>query len=517
MANDMHLPLSVPNLWYQAALHYDDVNIRGITLPGFPLIIAGSNGSIAWGFTNAQADVLDLIVLTKHPQDDQHYKTPTGWQAIEIRTEIIKVKNEKDHVIKIRRTIWGPVSPKLLMGKEVAIQWTAFYPEAVDLDLVNLTEIRDLDAAISLFNQAGMPVLNVMLADNKGHIAWTLTGKIPHRINFDGSTSLAWGSGDIGWRGFVPADSYPQVINPPSGIMATANNRVLPLQHPFKYGHDFANSYRAARITKKLEAGDNFTVASMHALQLDTKSDFFVFYQQLALSVLSQQATSANPVLAKAKIAIASWDGFANANSIGFGLLVEFRQRLANTIFSSYVQQCRELDENFKYRWLKMDTPLRLLLANKLPDTLPGNEVFESWNDLILTTLTQVAENIEHRFPDTSLAELTWGEMKSFQLKHPFSHGNHWFSAILDMPEKPLSGCTYCIRVAKNDFAASMRFVVSPGDEDNMIQVLPTGQSGHPFSANYSDKFDAWVTGMVMKKKPRSESRRLTLIPAQNL
>jgi penicillin G amidase len=516
LANDMHLPLSVPNLWYQAALQYDDVNIRGITLPGLPLVIAGSNGYIAWGFTNAQADVLDLVILNKHPLNHQQYKTSTGWRTIETKTERIKVKNAPDHVIKTRRTIWGPVSPKLLMDQEVAIKWTAFYPEAVNLDLVNIAEIRDLSAAVKLFNHAGLPVLNVMLADNKGHIAWTLTGKIPLRNNFDGSTSLSWGEDGLGWQGFVAADVYPRVIDPPSGFLATANNRVLPLQFPFGYGHDFGNSYRAARIMQQLEKDKNFTVDAMYALQLNTKSDFYNFYQQLALSVLSAQVIRNDPGLAKAKIALESWDGFANPDSVGFGLLVKFRQRLADIIFSAYVQQCRKRDKNFHYRWLKMDTPLRQLLANKLPETLPNNADFKNWDTLILTALTQVVKDINQRFPETSLTELEWGQMQSFQLQHPFSKGNHWLSPLLNMPDKPLAGCIYCIRVAKKDFAASMRFVVTPGDEDNMILVLPTGQSGHPLSTHYRDQYDAWVTGRKLKKNPRSASRKLKLVPKLN-
>ena len=180
------------------------------------------------------------------------------------------------------------------------------------------------------------------------------------------------------------------------------------------------------------------------------------------------------------------------------------------------MQQCKAVDENFKYRWWKIDTPLRLLLTYKIPDTLPGSQKISSWNDLILQVLKKTAKNIQQRFPEKSVSLLSWGDMHSFQLQHPFSHAFPWLGFFLNMPQQPLAGCTYCVRVATADFGASMRLVVSPGHEDKMILVTPTGQSGHPLSAHYQDKYPHWVNGIKMPQVPDSASSTLVFKPEIN-
>ena len=513
LANDMHLHLSVPNIWYQASLQYQDVSIKGIILPGMPLVVAGSNGHIAWGYTNSQADVLDLVILNKQPGDDQLYKTEQGWKQIETSEEVVKVKDEEDHIVVVRNTVWGPVSPRLLMGEEVAVQWNAFYPEAVNLDLAKMDRTNRMEDALTLFNNAGLPVMNVIMADNNGNIAWTLTGRIPDRVGFDGSTSVSWANGEKSWAGFVSPTAYPRINNPSSGFLMTANNRVLPGKHPFKYGRNFGNSYRAYRIAELLEQGEDLSVDTMHRMQLDTKTNFYRFYQHLLLSVLSREGSKLDSYLDNIRNAVESWDGFADAKSTGFGILVEFRRRLADTIFSSYIQECKRQDANFRYQWFEMDTPLRALLSQQIPESLPDHLHYDSWNDLILDALAQVAENLEVRFPGVNPEQLEWGQMEIFQLKHPFSRAYSWLGYFLDLPEQPLSGCVHCVRVSKRDFAASMRMVVSPGHEDEMILVEPTGQSGHPFSRHYKDKFFYWVNGITMKEDDGGSDDTLTLLP----
>ena len=495
IANDMHLPLAVPNLWYQATLNYEGISLSGISMPGLPLIIAGSNQHVAWGFTNARADTLDLVTLSINPDNKNQYQTPSGWQDFQSHTEVIKVKGEQDTIINIRQTQWGPVSPKPLLGKQVAMQWTIFNHDAVDLALAHIDQVQTLAAAITLFNQAGMPPLNVTLADNQGHIAWTLTGKLPRRIGFNGATSISRVSGNRFWDGLMPASLYPQVIDPPSGIVMTANNQVVAQQDNFPIGHNFAHGFRAYRIQELLQSQQTVDENYLHQMQLDTQAKFFDFYQQLALSTLLDKQTATDPFLHELKSALQNWDGHANADSVGFGLLTEYRQTLADTIFSSYLQQCKAVDKNYKYRWMKMDTPLRLLLSYKIPETLPGSQKFSSWNDLLLQTLIETAKNIQQRFPEKKLSRLSWGEMHNIHLQHPFSRAFPWLDFLLDMPQQPLNGCVFCIRVASSHFGASMRLVVSPGHEDNRILVTPTGQSGHPLSAHYQDKYPYWVKG----------------------
>lgn len=514
MANDMHLPLAVPNLWYQVKLKYAGISLSGLSLPGLPLITAGSNQHIAWGFTNAKADVLDLVSLTINPENKQQYQTLTGWQNFKVHSETIIVKGDPDANIEIRQTQWGPVSPTSLLGKPVAIQWTIFHPEAVNLLLTEIDHVQTLDAAIALFNQAGLPPLNVTLADNKGHIAWTLTGKFPRRTNFNGATSLTREQVKFSWNGLRPAKEYPQVIDPPSGILMTANNQVITQHNDFLIGHNFANGFRAYRIAELLKSQQMMDEDYLHQMQLDTQSEFFEFYRQLAVSTLTDSITAKEPLLQEAKLALENWDGYANADSIGYGLLVEYRHALADFIFSSYLQQCKTIDGNFKYRWRKMDTPLRILLTYKIPETLPGNKQFSSWDDMLVQKLKQTANNIQQRFPQKKVSLLSWGEMHKVELQHPFSHAFPWLAPFLNMPQQPLTGCSYCVRVASAHFGASMRLVVSPGHDDKEILVTPTGQSGQPFSNHYKDKYPFWVNGKKIPHTPNSENSIMVLKPS---
>ena len=162
-----------------------------------------------------------------------------------------------------------------------------------------------------------------------------------------------------------------------------------------------------------------------------------------------------------------------------------------------------------------MDTPLRLLLSYKIPDTLPGSTKFSSWNDLVLQALKKSAKNIQQRFPEKRLSQLSWGEMHKFQLQHPFSRAFPWLGFLLNMPQQPLNGCAFCVRVASANFGASMRLVVSPGHEDKMILVSPTGQSGHPLSNHYEDQYPYWINGKKMRHNAKPDST-LILKPKTN-
>ncbi len=510
LANDMHLPLSVPGIWYQAELHYQKVKIKGITLPGLPLIIAGSNASIAWGFTNAQADVLDLVELSINPDNDDQYLTSEGWQDFQQTTETINIKDSPDHKLTIKKTLWGPVLTKLLMGKRVAAQWSIYQPGAVNLDLMAMDKIDNLDDAIELFNQAGLPALNVMLADDKGQIAWTLTGKIPKRVNFNGSVSVPRSQGDFYWDGFIEASDYPRVINPVSGFLMTANNRVLAKGQQIKYGQNFANSYRAYRIKQGIQKQEHLTAQQMYQLQLDTRTQFYDFYRQLALSVLTEQVLNDVPELQDIRQTLENWKGHADSHSVGFGLLVKFRESLADTLFSYYLQAAKAADKSFRYQWYNQDSALRSLLTAKIVETLPGK--YQHWDQFILAMLRQVAEQILQS-SGAKLSTLTWGEMAVVNIQHPFGGMHSWAAKLLNMPIRPQSGCRFCVRVANSNFSASMRMVVSPGHEEQMILVESTGQSGNPLSAHYADKYDGWVKGLIPEQTPDDKHMAITLIP----
>ncbi|NOU23707.1 MAG: penicillin acylase family protein [Methyloglobulus sp.] len=513
LANDMHLGISVPNLWYRCEMNYGSVHVAGVTLPGTPVFVAGSNGHIAWGSTNLTGDFLDLVSLEVNPENPDEYKVADKWQRFEHNRESIRAKDAEIHILDVRQTIWGPVAKDPLLGKPVAIHWTALDDEVVDIRLMDLEQTETLDKAVEIANRIGGPQLNFLLADNSGHIAWTIMGRIPIRKGIDGSVSRSWADGTIGWDGYVDAQRLPREINPPGGILVSANNRRLGKEYPYVIGHEFVNGYRAYRITQQLKQMQEINEWSMFELQLDTENEFYAYYQKLALTVLSPKAIQQHPELQELREHLLAWNGRADTDSLGLALLELFRENLAETVFSPFLEASRKIDKNFRYSWLYIDTPLQAMLTEKIPGLLPDPDKYRNWDDFILAQLKQSAKQLKEAYPDTNLSELTWGKINTAQFAHPFSAAMPFLSLFLDMPKDQLAGCGGCVRAAGPDFGASERLVVSPAHLDEGILHMPGGQSAHPLSPNYQDQQSYWVQGLPIELLAGTPKHTLVLKP----
>ncbi len=512
LANDMHLGLTVPNLWYRAIIRYDDIELSGILIPGLPLLIAGTNNKIAWGHTNALADVVDLVTLEINPDSSSEYLSPDGWKSFEIRKETIAIKDVDAREIEIKNTIWGPVDSKTLLGKPVAVRWTALQPGAVNMEMLYLDKAETLQQAIGIFNRAGIPPTNIMLADDRGRIAWTYAGKYPLRHGFDGSVSRSWSTGDIGWNSYINPKELPKIIDPPSGFLVTANNRMLGSRYPYAIGHNYAYSYRAFRISQRLKSMKYIEETDFLKLQLDTNTEFYEFYRNLALSVLTDNALDKNPELRDVRQVLEQWNGKADANSKGLPVLVEFRKRLAYHVITPYLGACREREPSFSYRWYKMETPLRRLLTEKIPAIL-ANRQYRNWDELIVENLKQSVSNLKAQFGVASITDLQWGSANKLAISHPFSRVAPILSRFLDMPVREMGGCSYCVKVIGKKYGATERMVISPGKSEEGILHMPTGQSGHPLSRHYDDQQHYWDRGLPLPFNPGPSKNTMYFIP----
>lgn len=512
LANDMHLPLRVPNIWYRATLKYNGNLITGVTLPGLPIIVAGTNNHIAWGYTNAYVDLIDLIRLEINPLNSDQYQTPDGWENFQHIEETIHIKDGGKRTTQVRYTRWGPVSPRELLGSSVAVKWTALDPNAVNLGLLHLHDTRTLEQAITVMNQAGGPPQNAMLADATGRIAWTLMGQLPKRRGLNGATSQFWSDGKIGWEGYLSPQDLPRVIDPPSGVLATANNRTIGKQYPYQLGHGYQVGFRAWHINQRLKEMDSITEDDMLRLQLDTQTRFYRFYQNLALKALDQAQPADNPSQQVLRNYLSNWDGKAAITSKGFPVLFEFRKALTAAILPNFYEPCLQTQPDFKFSWSQKETPIRQLLDAKLPSTLPDADHYQSWNQLILEVLEQTVTTLKETHDVETLDQLTWGQVNSTINAHPFTRKLPLLSNLLDMPEQPLAGCPYCIRVVYGLFGASERMAVSPGHLEQAIMHMPTGQSGHPLSNHYADQQPFWVEGKPMPLLSNTVTKRFELV-----
>lgn len=512
VANDMHLGLGVPNVWYRADLRYQNRHVFGVTLPGAPAIVVGANDDVAWGFTNATADLLDLIRLEVNPDQPDKYRTPQGWQAFESHDETLHVKGAADIHITLQSTQWGPVSDQPLLGTPVAVKWTALEPRAVDLALLDMDNVQSVLQAMSVLNQAGGPPQNVVIADKQGHIGWTYMGHFPKRIGFDGLTSHSWADGAVGWQGFLLPDQLPRLLDPAEGFIVTANNRTLGSDYPHVLGHNWALGYRAFRIAELLRDRENLTEQDLLAMQLDTRNQVLDFYQHLGLQALSRQ-TDISADLQDIRSLLQAWDGHMRTTSIGAAFLNAFRQHLATEVFAKIVAVCRQQDADFHYSWREMETPLRQLLSERPPGVLDAR-YRDDWQSMILHTLRKTRQELQKQFPDTSLDRLSWGKTHPVAVQHPISKALPILSPLLDMPRFESDGCAnLCVKVMDMAHGASQRLVVSPAHPEQGIFHMPGGQSGHPLSAHYRDQQPFWQNGIASAFSATGKTMVLNFVP----
>jgi len=445
------------------------------------------------------------------PADSGRYRTPEGYALFGERLETLPVRGEPARKLTVRTTQWGPLLPHPLLGKPVALRWTALDPEATDLLFINLDNVNSVGEALALFNRAGGPPLNALIADTQGNIGWTLSGKIPKRFGLDGSVSLSWADGARGWNGYVAAAEYPRIVNPPSAYIVNANQRMTDASYPYVIGHYFDNGYRAARISERLQSAMNLNERDLFSLQLDTRTEFFRYYQQLALSLLEK---TDDPAEQRLKRHLASWDGFAETDSSGLAMIAEFRQLLLDNVVGAYLDACRKLDPEFSFDWAAIDEPLQQLLEARRPELLPNRQKNQNWDALLHGLLLTAEHNVLIRYQKTEPDALNWGIANSASISHPFSGVFPFLHPLLDMPKQALAGCVYCVRWNAKGGGASERLAVSPGHEIEGILHMPGGQSGHPLSPHYHDQQQAWAEGKPLPLLTGTAVNRLTFQPS---
>jgi penicillin amidase len=511
LANDMHLALNAPNIWYRAELRYPGGELSGFTLPGVPLLIAGSNGRVAWGFTSIDGDHADLVSLEVDPADPGRYRTPAGYARFGQRRETIQVRGGPAQTVEVATTVWGPVLERPLLGRRVAARWTALDPESTDLTFLDLDRVATVDEALSLFNRAGSPPLNALAADASGNIGWTYAGRIPRRYGLDGAVSQSWADGKRGWDGYVPPEAFPRRVNPPSGFIVNANQRMVDGRYPYPLGSFFENGYRAYRIGERLGPMQNLTERDLLDVQLDSRTEFYRYYQQLALSLLESGTGPAGLDLQRQ---LARWDGRAETESLGFAVLAEFRKLLLGRVLGAYLAACRGLEPDFSFEGYAADEPLRQILHEKPPELLPDGKRHADWDGFLRTLLLEAAGNVSQRYPKAPAEGVAWGRANRVSIAHPFSAGFPALRDWLDMPAEPLPGCDHCVRWSGEGGGATERLVVSPGHEIEGIFEMPTGQSGHPLSAHYRDQQADWVEGKAAPFLAGPPRQRMAFLPA---
>ena len=518
VSNDMHLGLQAPNIYYQARLVVagdKPRDVAGVTLPGAPFVVAGSNTKMAWGYTNSYGDWSDAVILRPGTIPDT-YKTPAGDLLFSEFKERINVKNADPVDITIRETIWGPVDESVdYPDGEIAISWIAHNIDAANLRLIDLEYADSVSAALDIANTMGMPPQNFVVGDASGNVAWTITGKIPKRGDFDPMLPADW-SESGGWSGWVAAEDYPRIVNPEGGRIWSANARVADgpaLDIIGDGGYDLGA--RARQIRDRLFATDTFTPADMLAIQIDDRALFLARWRDLLVDVLDNDTIAGDAQLAEYRRLAEQWIPRAAPESVGYRLVRAFRLEVQARVFHALMAPVRDAyGDDVKLRISnQFEAPLWSLVTEQPTHLLPAN--YDSWRELMVAAVQENIRYFEENF-EGSLANRTWGERNMAAIQHPLSRALPVLAEFLDMPREPLAGDVDLPKAQGPDFGASERFSVSPGDEANSLMHMPTGQSGHPLSDYYRRGHEDWVRGQPSPFLPGTTQHKLILLPATN-
>jgi len=521
LANDMHLGISVPNTWYRASLAWPALEgerrVSGVMLPGAPFVVAGSNGRVAWGFTNSQGDWADLVLLEPVAGETDAYLTPEGPRKLERARETIRVKGGKEETLEILSTIWGPVVDEDHRGRRRALSWVPLLPGGLNAALFRMESVDGLDEAMSLAPEVGLPHQNLLVADSAGRIGWTIIGRIPGRVGFDGRVPASWADGTRQWDGWLKPSEQPRIVDPPAGRLWTANARVADGEKLARIGFGgYDLGARARQIRDDLHGVEKGTEADMLRIQLDDRAVFLSRWRELLLATLTAEAVGKDPRRAEMRRLVEQWGERAATDSVGYRLVRALRRRVAEQVFGVLLAPCHEADERFDYlgsqpnRGLRQwEGPLWALLTERPPHLLDPRHA--SWDAQLLAAADAVLDEMTK--DGRRLGSRTWGERNTVLIQHPISRVAPALAGWLDMPRQPLPGDSDMPRFQSAKAGASERLAVSPGREERGYFHMPCGQSGHPLSPHYADGHAAWTAGEPTAFLPGPAAHVLTLEP----
>jgi penicillin G amidase len=531
LANDPHLGLSAPPVWYFAHLHAPGIDVIGASLPGVPGIILGRNERIAWAFTNTGPDVQDLYL--EKIDASGHYLTPEGARPFTVLTETIKVKGAADERLTVRVSRHGPVISDVLpqaleavpRGHALAFAWTALAEDDLTAQFgLKVMRATDWTSFLEAARDFHAPQQNMLYADVAGNIGFIAAGRVPVRKPANDLKGLAPAPGwdaRYDWAGFIPFTELPRSYNPASSEILTANHKIVPPGYAHYLTSEWEPPYRARRIAALLDAERTHSVASFARMQGDVVS--------LAARDLLPKFLAAKPKTEEARRALqalSAWDGTMAADRAEPLILVAWWRALARALYAD------ELGDAFARNW----SPRATFVANVLDDR-DGQSRWcddvrtkrvESCDEILSASLEEALADLRRRY-GTDPARWKWGEAHPAHHAHrPFSR-IPWLAAIFDI-SVPSAGDAYTINVGRSDFdnpaepfasrhAPSLRAIYDLADPQASLFIHSGGQSGNPLSSHYRSFTAAWARGEyipMITERQRLENagvQRLVLVP----
>ena len=510
LANDTHLELSVPPIWYQIHLTAPSFNAKGFTLPGAPLIVVGHNDHIAWGFTNNGADVQDLYIETFNPAAPEQYKVNSKWQQAQVIDEVIHVKNAPDDPLKVVITRHGPIVHEEA-GKFYALKWTALEPGGLGNTYNLMSKANNWHEFREVMKRVWGPAQNAVYADIDGNIGYLMAARVPIRKKGHGEVPVPGDTDDYEWTGYIPFDQLPKALNPDDGIIVTANARVVGPDYKPYLTDRWEEPYRTARIHDLLDDKSNLRPVDMLKVEADTFSypEMFIADQLVAAA---KKVQPKDPRAQKLVSDARDWNGIADADSPIVSFLVAARRAALQLILQPVLAEDTAL-----YQW-RSTAFLQKVLTDHPAKWLPS--AYKTYDELLADAADRAVSTLEQQTGSQRISAWEWENLDSLDMLHPLGRSGV-LKFFLSITGKPQSGTGYSIRAATKNHGPSMRFIADPANWDDSIMLLPAGQSGQLGSGHYSDQFSYWYEAKPISAPfsdsatSRTRKHTLTLTPSQ--
>jgi penicillin amidase len=516
VASDMHLGQRVPATWYHVRLRTTGtaaepgLDLNGVTLPGAPPLVAGSNGHIAWGFTNSYGDWLNVELVPCMSVGENELHTASATVALSTERETIRVHGGPAVIIEVKS---GPEGVLLQADPNRQTCWFAAWlaqlPAATNMNILALEQAGSVDEALALAPGIGIPHQNFVVGDREGHIGWTIFGRIPTDIGAERS------NGHSPW---TTVENHPRIVDPTAGLIWTANARVTADEREetaiggdlASLGAEYDLGARAQQIRDDLLAlKAPATPADMLRIQLDDRAVFLTRWKDLLLGLIDADSVRGHPQRAEFRQLLESWQGRADVDSVAYRLVRAYHDRTQDAVWEMMARALKLPSDDQRMLPMQFEAPLWQLVHGQPLHMLAAD--YPNWREFLLAQLDATATELEKSCG--RLEHCTWGSRKVVHIQHPVSRGLPFLSPLLDMPALQLSGDHDMPRVQDGAFGASERFAVSPGHEDQGYFHMPGGQSGHPLSPYYRAGFLEWAHGQPLPFLPGTAEHTLTLQP----
>jgi penicillin amidase len=521
LAGDPHLPPSMPGIWYQVGLKRGGRFARGASLPGMPGLYMGQNNDVCWSFTNVMADVEDLFI---ERVDGDRYLFEGEWLPVERRREEISVRGQADpEVLDVRVTHHGPIVNEALGADEaepLALRWATLDRPTAFMGMYELPDISSGPDLVAKLEGHTSPASNLVWADRHGSIGYKLIGRLPIRRGGCPDLPKPGWTGEFEWEGAVPYEELPEVTDPHSGFLVTANNKIVGDDYPHHITSDWLDGFRARRIEELLRATDEHDIDGFEAMQSDNLSipGLEAARRLGRLSPSGQRELSAIERLR-------SWDGRLDPESIAGTIYQAFLLRLAREVARAAIGD-RDLSE----RWLDradngftphVTSPWRwhshlMGLWEEGDEELIGRP----WDELVLESLSGALDDLSDRFgPDPEAWR--WGRVHEMEFPHPLGAANPLLRRLLNRRLRAGGAQETVSQIAYDPnnpyeavWAPSWRMVADPLAPERSRWQMFTGQSGHPASPHYDDLQADWLEGRTQPMAGGAPWRELDLVPA---